>query len=407
MTRSSNYVLVVEDSPVFQHYISELLVDAGYLPIVMSTFSDAITYLEGNPNLLCSVLDYTLPDAPKGEIIDYVLEKGHRVIVLTGNSDTKRKETTLNKGILDYLLKDSIVSLSFLIPILNRIKHNHGKKALVVDDSQAMQCYLAELLERQNLTVFSALDGIEALDIFNENEDISLVIADHIMPNMDGVTLTHRLRQLKSRDHLAIVGLSAGKDKDVVAQFLKAGASDYLDKSFTKEELYCRIHSVLEIQDANAQLFAMANKDELTQLWNRRYFFNVACDNPTPVKSIAMIDVDHFKKINDQYGHDGGDEVLKFLGEALSKAFSSALPARLGGEEFVVLNTELTPQFLDELTAFKEHIAQTKVEFEGKVIRFTVSIGVATAELPVTKLMKMADDLLYEAKRQGRNAIVT
>ncbi|MBV7300533.1 response regulator [Enterovibrio paralichthyis] len=402
----SKHVLVVEDSPVFQQYIKDLLADAGYRTTILSSYADTELFLQDSPDLLCAVLDYNLPDAPRGEVIDHVLDKNYRTIVLTGNSNKHDRELMLNKGILDYLLKDSVVSLSFIVPLLNRLVRNKNKKALVVDDSLSMREYLSDLLERQNLTVISAVDGLDALEKYDQEPEICLVITDHAMPNMDGVALTHELRQIKTRDDLAIVGLSASKSKDLVSQFLKAGANDYLDKPFTKEELYCRLHSVLEIQDANAQLFNLANRDELTQLWNRRYFFHRAAQSPSPLKSVAMIDVDNFKTINDKYGHDGGDMILQALGSLLGSFFSTALPARFGGEEFVVLDTEDVNTFVDELAKLKAVIEDHEVLVGEAKVRFTVSIGMASGVQPVNILLRQADDNLYEAKRRGRNVLV-
>lgn len=404
---SSSHILVVEDSPVFQQYIRELLTDAGYNITILGSFVEARHFLEDQPDLLCAVLDFNLPDAPRGQVVDYVLDKGYRAIVLTGNTNAALREHMLNKGILDYLVKDSIVSLSFLVPMLNRLVQNRNKKVLVVDDSRSMREYLSELLTRQNLTVLTAIDGLEALSVFAQHPDIALVITDHAMNNMDGVSLTHALRKQKSRDDLAIVGLSASRTKDLVSQFLKAGANDYLDKPFIKEELYCRIHSVLEIQDANHQLFNFANRDDLTLLWNRRYFFHWAEECSATTKSIAMLDVDYFKRINDKHGHEGGDMILRALGKLLKTGFSSALPARFGGEEFVVMDTENPAKFLDELAALKNAIEDSDVLIEGKKVPFTVSIGVATGSESITQLIRRADDNLYVAKRKGRNLLVS
>nr|WP_322786736.1 GGDEF domain-containing protein [Enterovibrio calviensis] len=160
------------------------------------------------------------------------------------------------------------------------------------------------------------------------------------------------------------------------------------------------------MQDASEQLYFLANRDDLTGLWNRRYFFNFADENPAPFKSIAMIDVDHFKMINEKFGHDGGDYALKSIGQMLNTAFSSALPARFGGEEFVVLCTGNVDVFNAELEAFRGQLENTMMSYQGQTIRLTTSIGVASGEQSLPHLLKTADDKLYAAKDNGRNNIV-
>ncbi|WP_407332427.1 diguanylate cyclase [Enterovibrio sp. 27052020O] len=399
-------VLVVDDSPTFQNYVSALLEDAGFEPIIFSNKTDTLAFIDTKPSLICAVLDYCLPDAPKGEVIDEVLEAGYRAIVLTGNADKTIRDELLKKGIVDYILKDSSVSLAFLAPLLNRLVNNIDKIALVVDDSPAITQYLAELLERQYLTVHTASNGIEALEVINNCWKIDLVITDNDMPLMNGVELTQHLRMEWDREQVAIIGLSASTNPDLTPQFLKAGANDYLNKPFNQEEFYCRIHSLLDRQDANEQLYFLTNRDELTGLWNRRYFFNFAAENPVNFKSIAMIDIDHFKQVNDEFGHGGGDHALKTIGQILNTAFSTALPARFGGEEFVVLCTSDIDVFNAEVEALRDQLEKTSISYNGKTIHVTVSVGVASGEQSVPQLLKCADDNLYKAKSNGRNNVV-
>ncbi|MGR5542072.1 diguanylate cyclase, partial [Vibrio campbellii] len=106
---------------------------------------------------------------------------------------------------------------------------------------------------------------------------------------------------------LAILGLSGSDDRTMTAQFLKAGANDFLYKPFNQEELFCRIHHLLEMKEAHLEMYRLANQDALTGLWNRRYLFNQSCPSSCSARSVAMLDIDFFKKVNDNYGHDAGD----------------------------------------------------------------------------------------------------
>ncbi|SJL82216.1 GGDEF domain-containing response regulator [Vibrio palustris] len=407
----NNKILVVEDSKTFSNYLKTQLTQIGYDVVIKETLADTQALFEGtaDPLFFCTILDYCLPDAEDGEVIDFILSKEQRVVVLTATFNDQLREDLLDKGVIDYILKDSMASVSYLIPMMTRLLNNQQHHALVVDDSQTARHYLAQLLEYQYIKTTTAKDGNDALLKLQENSDISLIVSDHDMPEKDGITLIRELRQHYTHTELMVLGISALEDNAMTARFLKAGANDYLHKPFNQEEFYCRINQLLNIYEANKKLFRLANQDELTGLWNRRYFFNQPdnCAGCT-AQHIAMLDIDFFKKINDKHGHAAGDKVLQTVGQLLQQHFPqpSALVARLGGEEFCIRYCGEYQSFVERLETLRLEIESSQCVYVDTVLNVTMSIGVTEGNgESIDALVTQADHRLYNAKHNGRNQV--
>jgi diguanylate cyclase (GGDEF)-like protein len=235
------------------------------------------------------------------------------------------------------------------------------------------------------------------------------------MPDMDGFQLTKKIRQKFNIEELAIIGASAQDYKNMSARFLKFGANDFLTKPFLSEEFYCRVTmnvNNLEYIQINKELSV---RDFLTDLYNRRYFYEIGQKLFASSKrlekhlSIAMLDIDHFKKINDTYGHDGGDKVLIAISQVLKNRFrASDIVSRFGGEEFCIFATDMNPdcavKIFEEL---RQTVKDTTIIHEDKKINVTISIGVCNMRADtLEEMVKEADRKLYEAKNGGRDRVV-
>jgi diguanylate cyclase (GGDEF)-like protein len=187
-----------------------------------------------------------------------------------------------------------------------------------------------------------------------------------------------------------------------------------LRKPFCPEEFYCRITQNIESLNNIAQIQHAANTDYLTELSNRRAFFRNASQRIAEYTKrnvphcLAVIDVDYFKKVNDNYGHDAGDQVLKVLALYMRKHFGAGLTARLGGEEFAVLLHGLdSDQLYNKLDDFRRDIGVSALPAGDTQISITISIGVVIdSKDDLSKQMNDADNALYLAKEHGRNQIV-
>lgn len=399
-------VLVVEDSHTYCNYLETQLSNIDMEVVICKTFSQAETLLKQDNNFLCAVLDFCLPDAPEGEVIDLALSHNLKVIVLTGNLDKTIRDKVFSKGVVDYILKENMASVSYLLPMLKRLNNNSNHKALVVDDSKTVRQYLVQLLESQYIKTVEAEDGEQAIEVLEQNPDITLVVSDHYMPVKDGITMTREIRKKYDRTQLAILGISSSDSKNLTPRFIKAGANDFLNKPFNQEEFFCRINNMLDMKDINDELFRMANQDYLTGLWNRRYLFQHA-DTDQPECNVAMLDLDYFKKINDDYGHKAGDQVLVTVSNIISIYFGQDLTARVGGEEFCIVNHGNYDEFIQRLDNMRLRVEKTPTVCNSQEIFLTVSIGVTRAIRDLDTMIKYADERLYTAKQSGRNRIVS
>jgi diguanylate cyclase (GGDEF)-like protein len=409
-------VLIVEDARVIANALKREIEKKLDLEVELAaTMTDAVTLLEENPErFFLGLLDLNLPDAQHGEIVDFVLGKDIPVIVFTALFDEEIREQMLNKKVIDYVLKDSPSTIGYLTSLVHRIKSNIHTKALVVDDSKSSRKHLVDLLRLQRLQVFEAQSGAEAIIMLDKYPDISLVVTDYHMDQMDGLELTHNIRKKYSHEDLAIIGVSSYGNNVISAKFIKHGANDFLNKPFLSEEFSCRVSQNLTIVETIRKLADASSRDALTELHNRRYLmdagkklFSSATRGQISL-GVCMIDIDHFKMVNDTYGHDAGDAVIKYFSMMIKNNFRETdIVCRFGGEEFCILWVNMKQNGVAEnLELLRAKIAAKKIKFADTTISVTASFGVnfCMADTLETMIAK-ADKMLYQAKNSGRNRV--
>ncbi len=409
-------VLVVEDSQVFGGLIqkriqAELKFDVHWV----RTYKETLDLLETRkPDYLLALLDLHLPDAPMGEIIDFVLAKGIPSVVFTGSFGETMRDTIWSYKVVDYIPKETIHNVDYIVSLVRRIHRNRYIHVLVADNARESRRHLADLLKVHQYLVHEASNGEEALSLLSLYPDIKLVITEYDMPRMDGFTLTSEIRDRYAKSDLAIIGMSTQGNNILSARFIKNGANDFITKPFVTEEFYCRITQNIEMVEHMAAVRESSNRDYLTGLYNRRYLFesgralHASALRGHIQVTVGMIDIDHFKTINDTYGHDAGDAILREVAAILESRFrESDLVARVGGEEFCVIAVNMDRSRIQEIFEhLRETVAHTLIRVREHTIRNTVSIGVCTTLMrTLDSMMKQADDMLYEAKAAGRNTV--
>lgn len=408
-------VLVIEDQRALALLLSTMLKERwGCVVHVAGTLREARELLAAGHAYLAALCDVHLPDAEHGEVIDVVAHAGIPVIAMTAAFGDELRASILKKGVVDYVLKDSINAYNYVCELVGRLSKNRRIKVLVVDDSLSIRALLKQTLEVYGLQVLVATDGKDGLAVLRENPDIRLMLVDYYMPEMDGFALTVEARKLHGKDRLAIIGISSSEDPVFSARFLKNGANDFIHKPFNFEEVVCRVNQNLEMLELIETNRKAANCDFLTGLYNRRYYFmegleRVARFSPDAGHmAVAMIDIDFFKRLNDTHGHDCGDVVLKTVAQHLAVHFRQHLPARIGGEEFAVLmfgvGIEAAVALVEGLRA---DIEATVVRWLNEDVRVSISAGVAlVVDTGLNVAMQRADHRLYLAKSVGRNRVV-
>jgi len=413
----SQKILVVEDNKTLAKLISKKIeaalnfkVDTAYSLKEAKLFLKTYKYF-------VTLLDINLPDAPNGEVIDYALSKENRAIVLSGNIDKKFRKKILQKNIIDYVNKSGINDINYIIQTIKRLQKNQNHTVLVVDASIVFRQQMKDMLQNLFFKVITVAHGEEAISIMHTRNDITLVLTDYNMPVMDGLVLTSELRKDYSKNEVAILAVSSNKDDEINALFLKNGANDYITKPFSKEEFSCRINNSIEALENIQIITNHTNRDYLTGLYNKNYFFNSMNDYEEEIKdsgekyALAMIDIDNFKNINDKYGHDIGDKVIISISEVLRTGTNYRdIVARFSGEEFcIVLKNINRYSALDIFQRIREEVENFSFNIsKDKFIKSTISMGVVISGGgdSLDEMINQADMMLYKAKNAGRNQVI-
>jgi len=413
----SNRILVVEDNKTLAKLISKKIEDSleDFTVDVAYSLSEAKLFMKMYKYFV-TLLDINLPDAPNGEVVDHAIKKGNHVIVLSGNIDKDFRKQMLEKNIIDYVNKGGVNDIHYIIHTIKRLLKNRDHTVLVVDDSMVFRKQMQKLLENMFYNVITVAHGEEALGILETKPNITLVLTDYHMPVMDGLELTYEIRKEHDKNSLGILAVSSNTESEINALFLKTGANDFIIKPFSKEEFSCRINNTIEALENIQIVTNHANRDYLTGLYNRRFFFETMSDYEAEIQetgekfAVAMIDIDHFKKINDTHGHDIGDKIIIALSEILRTSTNHRdVVARFGGEEFcMVLKNINRYSAYDIFERIRGEIEKFSFPLEKEqFLKFTVSIGVTmNSDEPLEDTINTADMMLYKAKNSGRNQVV-
>ena len=409
-------ILIVEERRFFGSILKKrIAADTQFIPLWVSSYHQAEEAIEENRGrIFAGLLDIQLSDATEDEIVD--LFTSHRIpsIIFTEKHGREIRDKLWEKGVIDYVVKNEIFSIEYIINLIKRLGKNRETDILIVDDSRAFRNELERLVQVHMYRTFKAENADRALEILKENPDIKLALVDYYMPGMTGDQLCSAIRKTHDRSRLGIIGMSSKSESFISVNFIKSGATDFLSKPFYAEEFYCRLNNTIEIIEFIQKIEELSNKDYLTGIFNRRYFFDqgelvyARSEKSGSCPCVAMLDIDYFKDVNDTYGHKLGDLCLKEIGTILDKRFSeNGIAARIGGEEFCILISDCGPHdpfhLFDEL---REEIKNIRIDTSGGEITITVSIGVYKGKLQdLEKAVAFADRQLYIAKENGRDQV--
>ncbi len=297
-------------------------------------------------------------------------------------------------------------------------------KVLVAEDDVVQLRLLEVTLSKWGYHVLSARDGETAWQILQQEEGPILAILDWMMPGYSGPQLSRLIRDQSSKLYTYIILLTARKDKESIIEGIDSGADDYLGKPYILDELAARIragkrilHLQEELMKAQEALREEAMRDPLTHLWNRRTIFNRLEAELNASKStgkpvgVILADLDHFKQINDTWGHLFGDYALLETVKAMQGAMRPTDSiGRFGGEEFLVVvpgcGFEETIRAAERI---RTAVESTPLRQGNGTLRVTISLG-CTASIPsrndsLEMMLRASDEALYESKREGRNRV--
>ena len=303
---------------------------------------------------------------------------------------------------------------------------------LLIDDSEAQSSQITESLERLGYAVRRASSGAEGLRFAREKAP-DLVLLDVVMPDIDGFAVCRWLKVNADTRDIPVIMLTVRNALADRIAGLNIGADDYLPKPIDDQELEARIFAALRVKAAHSDLRsrnqqletmlhsveALAITDSLTGLFNRRRFADVLKREFAVTRryrntlSCLLVDIDHFKQINDRFGHDAGDQVLKEVARRIVSSLREVdLAARYGGEEFAILLPHTSKKDARIVAErLLSNLRKQQFTFGSETVRVTASVGCAgntdVASGQAEDLVKAADLALYEAKNSGRNTVVT
>jgi diguanylate cyclase (GGDEF)-like protein len=410
-------LLLVEDSRTVRAQLRQYLSLLDNVTLFeASTLADARAILDQHAtDMFCAILDLTLPDASGLDTVEVVRTYGVPIIVLTGSVDEKLRQAVLDLRVIDYMFKNGAAAIEDIAYLIGRLRQNQSMQVMIVDDSATFRKHVTGLLAQYRFPILTAENGRDALALLEQHPDVSLILTDYQMPEMNGLELIRCIRRQYRRQDLSIIALSATHHTEISPAMLKAGANDYLNKGFSTEEFFCRVVQNTNMVRLVRELRDLVNRDYLTRLHNRRYLFEQADALYAEARAgkhalvVAMIDADHFKRVNDQFGHAAGDAALKHIAQILRWHFAkTTIMARYGGEEFVCVmpmpTTESAQPYFEML---RTEVAENPVPWNGSTIPLTVSIGFTTTlGASFADMVELADQAVYRAKAAGRNRVI-
>lgn len=418
--------LVVDGSAVFREMANELLQRAGFDVDLVETGQDGLIRAQQERYRLVCCSDQ-LPDTSGSEFCgqlraitgyDYV-----SVLVLTDKDNSKILKQALLAGATDIFSKTNLNDLEiYLTRYAQREARQLSGRVLFIEDSRVLQAIIIDLLTDMGLDVDAYTHAEGAWDAFRTG-DYDLVITDIMLEGlMSGISLVRKIRRLQGEHgNVPIIATSGFDNMSRKIELFHLGVNDYVAKPIVREELRQRVfnhvtsyQNIRELRAQQHSLYSLAMLDELTQLFNRHAlrefsgkYFSEAFRFNRPL-AMAVLDIDHFKAINESCGYPTGDKVLAELGTWLKRSVRDVdLVARWAGEEFIFLMPECDQ---GKAKTLMERLLNRLSEFKPANLTITASIGVASTtegrQHTLNSLFEQADRAMYQAKMAGRNCVV-
>jgi two-component system cell cycle response regulator len=418
--------LIIDSSRSYRKLLSSVLANNGFLPVETDSFESGLRACqESSYGLIC--MSVVLPDGDSHELMSRIrvtqFNSNTPILILTASYSREILESFYALGVTEVFRKEDFINFEyFLLQFSRQInkKVQQGGRILYVEDHRSVAMATREILQNDGYTVVHVTSGEEALKLFSE-EDFDLVLTDLLLEGeLCGTALVRAIRNFADtgKQQIPVVAISAYGDHARRLELFRCGVNDYVQKPVLDEELLARVNNLVrtekllvQLNQQQQKLQEIALKDYLTNLYNRHFLMEIAPKRIAQAMrqsvqlSMLVADIDHFKRINDNYGHDMGDKILSAVANVLQmQARTEDVVSRYGGEEFVILLDHCNKQ---QASAKAEGIRQQIEGLCPEGINTTMSFGVAALNSndDFDTLFKRADNALYQAKKGGRNRI--
>jgi len=405
-------VLVVEDQKSMALFIKQKLQNANFECEIINAFSktEAEAILESHSKIDVCLSDLNLPDAANGEMVDVLNKHNITTVVFTSSYSETTRDQMYRKHVADYVIKDGEASIDYAISSVQKLLSNHQQTIWIVASihSKTLRRLFGLLtIHRYDLKTFASYqDLLFALE--RKRPNIVLIENARSIEDMDVYKVISKIRGQYNPAELPIISSECTENLSTAIKMMKYGVNDFFNSGFSAEELYIRVRQTIDQSHAFQEIQWISQRDALTGLFNRRHFFetsepmldNASGQSNTPF--VIMLDIDHFKKVNDTYGHQKGDEAIIYTANLIKQCFSDYVFARFGGEEYCVFGESNSEQAIFDLCEnFRKTLeAESKNETE---VAFTACLGISFVGTTMDEMIAHADEALYQSKNNGRN----
>ncbi|EPU1613625.1 bile resistance response regulator CbrR [Campylobacter coli] len=377
-------------------------------------FSLAETKALPDDEYFLTFADLCLPDAPNGEVVDYVLTKNWPVIVLTASNDKATKDKFMDKDILDYIFKESDTCIDQIIDSIVKLERYAKTKVILALSKLPERNEIKKILTQRKFNVLAAAHGEEAMSYLNDNNDVKLIIADANMPVISGSELLSEVRT-RFGDHDLGVIILGDKDDALESSLLINGANEYLIKPLNKESFNCRLDRCLNYM-ANMQFLSIYNNlDSISGVKNSNALLNCVEDYLNEISgkeeefAFAFLDIDNLRNLNEEYGYEVGDKIVKICAdEASNEVKGRDIVGRYSPEKIcIVLKNVSQERAIKILSRIRVNIKKAGILVNLDEVFFTASIGVVFAKSgdQFETLINKASEALSQAKANGKDRV--
>ncbi|EDO6739908.1 diguanylate cyclase [Campylobacter coli] len=377
-------------------------------------FSLAETKALPDDEYFLTFADLCLPDAPNGEVVDYVLTKNWPVIVLTASNDKATKDKFMDKDILDYIFKESDTCIDQIIDSIVKLERYAKTKVILALSKLPERNEIKKILTQRKFNVLAAAHGEEAMSYLNDNNDVKLIIADANMPVISGSELLSEVRT-RFGDHDLGVIILGDKDDALESSLLINGANEYLIKPLNKESFNCRLDRCLNYM-ANMQFLSIYNNlDPISGVKNSNALLNCVEDYLNEISgkeeefAFAFLDIDNLRNLNEEYGYEVGDKIVKICAdEASNEVKGRDIVGRYSPEKIcIVLKNVSQERAIKILSRIRVNIKKAGILVNLDEVFFTASIGVVFAKSgdQFETLISKASEALSQAKANGKDRV--
>ncbi len=406
--------LIIEDQKSMALLLQRELALLTDLTIyICHSLAEATALLNTNINIAVCLSDLNLPDAPKGEAIDLLLRKHITTIVVTASYNDEIRQAMFKRKVADYVLKDGLSSIRYAVQTAHTIYRNSQKQVWLLSTTSKSSSKLLGMLRIHHFQVslYESCDELQE-DLKTYSPDLLLLDVSDAFSNLELYTLVNQIRSQYSQNQLPMMSCAPSENIAATIKLMKYGVNDFYNTSFTAEEFYIRVQQNIQQAESFLEIERISQTDALTGIFNRGHFFKAGTVRFEQLQSsqqyffTVMADIDHFKRVNDNHGHQKGDEAITYTAHKIEQTFSNHLVARFGGEEFCILGQV---EDAAEIEALCENLRATieNDSLNTTGVSFTISLGLTYSGKNLEEAVSKADKALYRAKESGRNRVST